>query len=326
MDEKKYWIAQLSLQNEKTLQLWSEQLELLDEIKEKLLASTPFQFKNKLSHVLGKGISLFELGIYDNAIEELKKEMNETDNPSRLYLYLGYSSLYINREDEAKEAFLNVIHRSNDPLEKHFSFLGLGLQAGRAHRMEEAISYFEKAEALLFNPDVVYNLGICYLLLNMPKEAAPYFEKVVESGEDVAEAVYFLGKCYMDNGDRAMAMEIWYNAIHEFNNEALLLSLAIEFEEKGYFSCAIYCYERLENIGANHTIVLHGRSWNYGLMDEIEKAKEGFKELFEENPYDENAWISYLWLLRKWEDDDYIEAKEKVKQLGITHPLIDNYI
>lgn len=321
LEEKNEWMKHLTLQNEKTLQLWSEQLELLDELKEKLLENSSFQFETKLKK--HKGVSLFELGIYDKAIEVLKKDLGNTEKPSRIYLYLGFSYLYLDQGEKARESFLNSLHQTKDTLEKHFAYIGLGLLEGRAYRLEEAIRYFEKGEELLFNPDVVYNLGICYLLLNIPQAAISYFKKVIESGEDVAEAVYFLGKCYMDSGEREKAMEVWYNAIHELNNKQLLTTLAVEFEEKGLFSCALYCYERLENLGVAGSIVLHGRAWNYGLMDEKEKAKKVFKQLFAEHPRDMNAWISYLWLLQKWDDEEFLRAKEKVKQLGMTHPLLD---
>ncbi|MCD8510706.1 MAG: tetratricopeptide repeat protein [Bacillus sp. (in: Bacteria)] len=319
--EKQYWIEQLTFQNEKLLETWSEQLELIDELKEKLLKSAPLTFNEDKEDL--QGVSYFELGLYEKAIQVLMEELDHSNQQSRVFLYLGFAYLYLNDDDKGKEHFLNVIYRTNDKLEKHFGFLGLGMAAARGDDVQQAISYFEDAEKLHFNPDVMYNLGICYLILNMPVDARPYFEKVVKSGEGDAEAYYWLGKCYMDSDNKTLAMEIWYEAVHQFDSEDLLLSLAIEFEEKGQFSCSLFCYERLRDIGSDEKNVLHGLSWNYGLMDDRIKAKEGFNELFSNYPKHINGWISYIWLLNKWgEHEEMKKAKETIDMIGISHPLI----
>ncbi|ADU30168.1 tetratricopeptide repeat protein [Evansella cellulosilytica] len=319
--EKKYWIAFLSEQNEILLDVWSEQLELLDEVKDNLLSSESLTFKKEQENV--EGISFFHLGLYSKAIDSLSNEVDNTEHPSRIYLYLGFSYMYLNKNDKAKEHLLNVIYRSDDQLEKHFAFLGLGIQAGRDNDIEQAISYFEKAEELLFNGDVVYNLGICYLLLEMPKEAIAFFNKVIGSGEGDGEAYYWLGKCYMDTGNTTMAMETWYQAVHEFDNKEILLSLASEFEEEGFFSCALYCYERLYELGMEERLALHGLAWNYGLLDQRDKSINRFEQLLEDSPEDINVWISYVWLLKQWDEKEKLDTcLKKISQLEIQHPLL----
>lgn len=320
-EEKNHWLEQLRQENEQVLLLWSEGIDLLDELNEQLISSQSLFFKKKLEKT--EGISLFELGIFDKAIDCLKEELSQTQHPARINLYLGYSYLYLNAQEAGREALINANQQTNDPLEKHFALLGLGLHSGRAGNIEEAITHFEKADALLFNPDLVYNLGICYLLLHMPMEAIPYFQKIVELGEDVSEACYWLGRCYMESGHMESALEVWYHAIQEFSNEKLLFSLAAEFEEKGFFSGAIYCYEKLADLGVQPVTVRHGILWNYGLMDEKNKVKVGFQELLEDYPDHENVWISYLWLLHKWQDKNFHSEKNTALEQGITHPLIN---
>ncbi|MBU9723915.1 MULTISPECIES: tetratricopeptide repeat protein [Bacillaceae] len=321
-NEKEYWIKHLSHAHDKMLEVWSEQLELLDEVKEKLLHKAPLSFsKNAVDDV--QGISYFHLGVYEKAIEELNHELMIHPHPARIYLYKGFSHLYMNEDSKAKECFLTTVQQTTDALEKHFAFLGLGIESGRTEDMEQAITYFEKAEALQFNPDVVYNLGICYLLLDMPKQALPYFKKVVDSGEGDAEGYYWLGKCYFEIGDRTNGMETWYNAVQEFDSKDLLLTLAVEFEEKELFSCSLYCYERMNELGYEKPAIEHGLAWIYGLMDERGKSKETFTKFLTENPYEINAWISFIWLLIKWDDDMLVSVKDKVQSLGLSHPLLD---
>ncbi|SDY88285.1 hypothetical protein SAMN05421736_10477 [Evansella caseinilytica] len=319
--EKSYWMEYLAEQNQKVLELWSERLELLDEVKEKLMAKAPLLFKTGDENL--RGIQYFHLGLYDKAIETLLQEIDASQQPTRIYLYLGYSFLYLNKGEQTNEYFLNVVHRSLDPLEKHFAFLGLGLHAGRNDKIEQAIIYLEKAESLLFNTDVVYNLGICYLLLEMPSHALSYFAKVIQSGEGDGETYYWLGKCYLDSGNRTQGMETWYQAIRQFESSELLRSLAMEFEEKEIFPCAVYCYERLKDLGDDTLPVIHGLAWNYGLMDEREKSLQCFHELFTEEKQEINFWISYLWLLDKWKEETLLnEAIAEINKLNLSHPLL----
>ncbi|UCZ54809.1 tetratricopeptide repeat protein [Bacillus shivajii] len=320
-NELKQWVEHLSKEQDQLLEVWSTQNELLEEIKDELTTSNPFSFqKEDETHT---GISYFELGLYEEAIREFQAGLDGQQNSARLYLYLGFSQLYIEQPNEAKESFLNVLHRSKDPTEHHFALVGLGLQAGQEENIEEAIHYFEKSEVLLFNSDVVYNLGICYLLLKMPKEALQYFQKMVHKGETDSESYFWLGKCFESLGRNTEAMEAWYETIQRTKSKKLIRTLAFIFEENGNFSCAIYCYERLKSLGYNEAFVLHGMAWNYGLLDERKKSMEMFEELLYLEPTNINAMISYLWLLYRWEEiEKFKQLKERISHENLSHPLI----
>nr|WP_078596887.1 tetratricopeptide repeat protein [Evansella clarkii] len=319
--EKSYWLAQLAEQHEKMLEKWSERLELLDEIKEKLVTSAPYSFNKENENC--EGISYFNLGLYEKTLEFFSAEAKEKLLSPRKNLYTGYAALYTGDGDKAKESFLNVLHQTSDPLEKHFSYLGLGLQEGQRQNTEQAVLYLEKAELLLFNPDVVYNLGICYLLMEMPDEALPYFKKTISAGDVDPDVFFWLGKCYLETGNHTEAMEVWYHAAEKFNSKELLLTLALEFEEMELFSGALYCYRKLEKQGCDPAVVYHGLAWNYGLLDEREEAKKFFRMLFEQDKRNSNGWISYLWLLISWADRQEIDsALTEIKAHNITDPLL----
>ncbi|UTW69731.1 hypothetical protein KHA80_01235 [Anaerobacillus sp. HL2] len=49
-----------------------------------------------------------------------------------------------------------------------------------------------------------------------------------------------------------------------------------------------------------------------------------FEELVHKNETDTNIWISYLWLLSKWQETSRIQfISEKLIKNNIQHPLID---
>jgi tetratricopeptide (TPR) repeat protein len=299
----------------------------LDDIKELKMETSSGKNSVSLPQNL-EGPTYFDLDMFDKAICSLKTEIKmENSSELLLYLYLGFSYLYEGKINEGKEAFLFVIHTSVNSVEKHFAYVGLGCLYGRFHQYEEAIHYFEKATSLYKNVDVPYNIGMAFYMLKKYDLAIPYFEKTIEANEDDGEARYFLGSCYLKQGNETKAFEAWYAAMQLLEYKDLLVSLAYEFEKYGYYTAAIHCYKRLEALGFQEAWVYHGIAWNYGLLDKREKAISMFETLIKTNEKDLNIWISYLWLLSKWDDVKRFETfVEKIKQENISHPLIDKIL
>ncbi|MCD8501747.1 MAG: tetratricopeptide repeat protein [Bacillaceae bacterium] len=51
--------------------------------------------------------------------------------------------------------------------------------------------FFEKAEQYFTNPDLLYNMGIAYLLLNKGSLAIPFFKKALEHNDEDGESYIF---------------------------------------------------------------------------------------------------------------------------------------
>lgn len=309
------------------LETWMKMEDKLDDIKEIKQKSAPLQETKQISPNL-EGPIYFDLELFSKAIEALKVEIkNEPQKELILYLYLGFSFLYEGKINEGKEAFLFVIHTSLNTLEKHFAYVGLGCLYGRIHQSEEAIHYFEKANALYNNDDVHYNIGMAFVMLKKFQLAIPYFEKVIRKNPDDGEAFYFLGTCYLKLGNETKGFEAWYTALQLLEYKDLLVSMAYEFEKFGYYTAAIHCYKRLEALGFQEAWVSHGIAWNYGLLDNKDKAIFMFEQLLSNNPDEVNIWISYIWLLSKWADKERLfEWIAKAKQQRINHSLIEELI
>lgn len=309
------------------LETWMEMEDKLDDIKElKGGIDKKETGYSGVGHL--EGPTYFNLEIFDKSIQFLKKEiLAEQKNELVLYLYLGYSYLYEGKIDECKEAFLYVIHTSLNSLEKHFAYVGLGCLNGRVHRYEEAIHFFEKANLLYKNTDVPYNIGMAFVMLNQYQLAIPYLEKaIIENSED-GEARYFLGLCYLQLGNETKAFEAWYAALQLLEYKDLLVTIAYQFESYGYYTAAIHCYKRLELLGYQESWVYHGIAWNYGLLEEKKLAISMFEKLLQTNPVDTNIWISFIWLLSKWQETNcLIKWLEKMRQNKISHPLIDKVV
>lgn len=315
------------------LETWMEMEDKLDDIKELKDCLPALKNNDPSTNTIQSATQLdgpiyFQLEIYDKAVEKLKKEIKvEHKNELILYLYLGFSCLYEGKINEGKEAFLFVIHTSMNKMEKHFAYVGLGCLYGRTHHFEEAIHYFEKANSLYINKDVPYNIGMAYVMMQKYKLALPYLEKAVEENREDGEALYFLGHCYLKSGNETNGFEAWYTALQHLEYKDLLVSIAYEFENLGYYSAAIQCYKRLEALGYKECWVYHGIAWNYGLLEEKEIAINMFEALINKHWNETNLWISFLWLLSKWKDNNRLRKwVNQAKYHEINHPLLDNII
>ena len=306
------------------LETWMEMEDKLDDIKEMKQLEQPLP-KEKLDPKEIEGLKYFNLELFDKAIHCLKSEISkERKHELVLYLYLGFSYLYEGKLDEGKEAFLFVIQTSLNSLEKHFAYVGLGCLYGRFHKYEEAIHYFEKADTLYNNIDVPYNIGMAFVMLNKYSLAISYLEKTVATNPEDGEALYFLGHCYLKIGNETKAFEAWYTALQILEYKDLLITIAYEFEKCGYYSAAIHCYKRLEALGFHEAWVYHGIAWNYGLLEEKDLSITMFEKLLLTHEEEVNIWISYLWLLSKWEEKErFFKLQKRAKQNNIEHPLIN---
>lgn len=271
-----------------------------------------------------KGTSYYHLQMYDRAIIELEKERQLFKEHPTLLLYLGFTYLYKNRYNRAKEIFLYILHTSNLTYSHHFAYCGLGLLAIKSGNRDEAIECFEKALALTMSIDVVYNLGMCHYLEDRPQIAYPFFQEVIKHDRKDESSFYFLGKCFLMLNDKERAFETWLSGLQTVESYHLLHTLAFEFEELGYSQVAIHCYDRLRLLGYQDASIRHGIAWNYGLLDERKIAVNLFESLLSDYPSYVNGWISYLWLLHAWDNQLLLQHYyDLCKENGITHPLIE---
>lgn len=303
--------TELANECEQVLEAWMEMEDKLEDIKELKEEQTTTKTEcSKDCFKKTEGITYFDLDMFSKAIDVLNKELLEIDGKFEAmhYLYIGYANLYEGNIDQSKQSFLYVIHSTECNIEKHFAYFGLGCLYGRIRHYEEAISFFEKADELFSNPDVFYNIGVAFVSLNKYNLAIEHFKKSIQFNSEDGESYYYLGLCYLKSGNENRAFESWYAALQLTEYKDLLVSIAYELEKIGYYSAAINCYKRLQSLGHHEAWVDHGIAWNRGLLDEKEKAIHLFETLLGKDPDDPNIWISFLWLLKKWNEWELYEC------------------
>ncbi|MFV8828339.1 tetratricopeptide repeat protein [Alkalihalobacterium sp. APHAB7] len=320
-NERNDYINELAKLNEAVLDKWVEMDEELHVLKDEIK-----NFSYECTSYSSKGTSYFELDLYHQAIEEFLKEIKAHRHPI-VKLYLAYSYLYVQNYEKAKEWFLYLIHSKESISSQHFAYVGLGCLMAQQEKYDEAITYFEKSLSLTNNSDVVYNLGMCHFLQHQPSLALPYFREAIELLPEDGDVYYFLGRCYVELDKYDQACQTWVTGLQLVESKGMLQTLAYEMEWMGYYAGAIHCYKRLLALGFDDTEVYHGLAWNYGLMDMRQSADKLFMHLIQENPYQVNCWISYLWLLQAWgEKTKFEKVRSYCNRLNFSHPLLEQIL
>jgi tetratricopeptide (TPR) repeat protein len=247
-----------------------------------------------------RGTTLYELDMFEQALEELQKERTSGEKDEIRRLYIGFSSLFAQNLNKAKETFIYILQASTKPQIRHFAYVGLGCVQTQEDRVDDAIASFQSAKQLTSTKDVVYNLGICYFYEEAFQLAKEYFMTYCEQEPNDGEALFYLGCCQWQNGEIDVAWASWTTSIHLLNSLEALMSLAYVCEWHGYHFVAVHCYRRILEKHGTSIRVLHGLAWNYALMDDKENALKYFREGLWLDPSNQNIKKSLNWLGKTW--------------------------
>ncbi len=166
---------------------------------------------------LGLGFAYDELGMYKEAIEAFKQVIRIIPNYAAYYsLGIAYNRLGMYKE--AIEAYKHAIKLKLDSAEAH---LGLGNNYYKLGMHKEAVEAYK--QAIRIKPDeakVHYNLGVVYGKdLGMNREAIEAYKQAIRIKPDFAEVHYNLGLAYLIlSNDRGSALE-QYKILKDLDTE-----------------------------------------------------------------------------------------------------------
>lgn len=304
---------ELEWMKELTLDTWTA----MDEQLEKRCTKKQ-QEKNRLYR--SRGTAYYELQMYEHAAEYFVAELKQFEHPL-IRLYAGFSFLYSQKLDQAKTYFYYVYQYSGNERACYFALCGLAEIHVQLKQYEEAVHHYEKALLINSHPDVVYNLGMCFFHMNKPKLAIPYIEQFLRLNPNDYGAYYLLGRCFILLDDKKSANSTWLCALQLTSAKSDLLAIAYEFEEMGHYLASIHCYKRLLQCGYRDENIVHGLAWNYGLLDERELSIKWFQQLFNQLEINPTVWLSFIWLLKKWDDKQLInEYQEEIERFIMMFP------
>lgn len=256
--------------------------------------------KENLVHYESKGTYYYSLDMFSEAAAQLATERAIGDEDELRLLYKGFAHLFANELNRAKETFLYVSGTSNNALRKHFAYCGIGCVEVRSGRLDEAIVAFESAKRLTPSDDVVYNLGVCHYFGELFHVAKIYLKQYVQRVPHDGEALFYLGCCEWEAGEKELAWEYLLCAIQLLQTPASLFAFAYVCEWFGHHELAIHSYKQLRQMGENKGKVLHGLAWNYALLQDEQKAIALFKEALLTEKEDDTIYKSLQWLQKNF--------------------------
>jgi len=166
------------------------------------------------------------------------------------------------------------------PVMDHFD---LALKLIAAGRMDEARIYLEE---LLHqdpdNPDLLYNLGLCYVDLGQLDKGIELLGRCLELSPRHSHACVALGIAYQKKGDLAQAREATSRALAiDPENPVALKNLGAILGREGDSLKALYYLRQSYQVDPQDPQTVYGLAFAYMEMRDIEQAQKHFQEVLE---------------------------------------------
>jgi len=211
--------------------------------------NTPWH-KEQAEVFLNKGISLIEIGQYNNALKELMEAEKYSSGDPKIHYYLGIAYLGKGLRDKAMGEFKEATSLKENYSEAH-NYLGVlymdmslwdkaieefdkalandvydtpsvalynsGLAYYNKKNYQQALSKYQQAlqkePATIKRPQIEGNIGIIYLAqVNLP-EAIRHFQRAVELEPSLYDAQFLLGESYLKIKDKNSAKKAFQAVI-----------------------------------------------------------------------------------------------------------------
>jgi tetratricopeptide (TPR) repeat protein len=196
------------------------------------------------THVVNEGALYEAAGKYDEAVGIYREAIGMDPTDARAYYHAGRASANMGRAEEARDYMARAI--ALNPNFRAFAYVSLGIPLARAGDYDEAAGYFEKAVDADPNLCVaVFNLGLCQYNLGERSAAARTLTRASDvCGED-AGAMAAISRMLIDLGeiDRGMAVGRAALTVNPDNPEALY-AIGTGYEALGEYARAAEFYER----------------------------------------------------------------------------------
>lgn len=183
-------------------------------LKELLKAEKLGEANPKIHYLLG--IAYSGKGLQELAIAEMKKAISLDNNYSEAHNFLG--TIYLNMEkwdlaiESFEKALANILY--DTPAKAHYN-MGLAYY----HKGSYAAALQQYGLASTQNPEpadlpfLEKNWGIALLASGRPHEALKHLQKSVELVPALAESYYWIGQCFVEQGNREKAKEAFQEVI-----------------------------------------------------------------------------------------------------------------
>jgi len=155
----------------------------------------------------------------------------------------------------------------------------LALKLLAAGRMDEARIYLEELLAMdPENPDLLYNLGLCYVDLGQLDKGIELLNRCLQIAPQHSHACVALGIAYQKKGDLARAKEATSQALAaDPRNPVALKNLGAILGREGDSLRALYYLRQSYQVDPQDLQTVYGLAFAYMEMGDIEPAQKHFQ-------------------------------------------------
>jgi tetratricopeptide (TPR) repeat protein len=226
--------------------------------------NTPWH-KEQAEMFLNKGISLIEIGQYNNALKELLEAEKYSSGDPKIHYYLGMAYLGKGMRgkalDEFKEAislkenyseahnYLGVLYMDTELWDKaleefdkalandmydtpSYALYNSGLVYYNKKDYQQAINKYQQAlqkdPRTIWRPQIEKNIGLIYLAQSNLSEAIRHFKTAVELSPSLYDAQLFLGESYLKIKDKNSAKKA-FQAVVKYSPDSAYGKKAKEY-------------------------------------------------------------------------------------------------
>jgi tetratricopeptide (TPR) repeat protein len=196
------------------------------------------------THIVNEGALHEAAGRYEEAIEIYGEAMDMTPSDARPYYHMGRAYANMGMTAEARDYMGRAM--ALNPNYRPFAYVTLGIALARDENYGEAAGYFEKA--LEADPGLciaIYNLGLCQYNLGQRDEAVRTLVRASEvCGDDEAAAVS-VAKMLVELGEAERGISLGRASLsrNPHNPEALYV-VGLGYEAQGRYLEAAAFFER----------------------------------------------------------------------------------
>ena len=211
--------------------------------------NTPWH-REQAEMFLNKGISLLEIGQYNNAMKELLEAEKYSSGDAKIHYYMGMAYLGKGLRDKALDEFKEAISLKENYSEAH-NYLGVlymdmelwdkaleefgkalandmydtpsyalynsGLVHYNKKDYQQALNKYQQAlqkdPRTIWRPQIEKNIGLIYLAQSNMSEAIRHFKTAVELSPSLYDAQLFLGESYLKIKDKNSAKKAFQSVI-----------------------------------------------------------------------------------------------------------------
>lgn len=272
----------------------------------------------KAKKAYDQGMELATAGKYEKSLSYFQQAIKEKDDQAEYYIGYGMALNRLNRYEEAREEFRKVMQESNNKITKENNkqlYYGMAIAEYGLGEYDSVVKYCEKAVDIEYlgdmDCDILYTKMSAYWQQGEWEKAKESCEEILEKSENYKDAYMALAKIEHYLGENDKAVQVYLNLIEKDKTYYdAYFELYHQYSNAGQTDAANELLNQLVGIKPDkaRNMMVIGRAYFY--KQEYDKAKEYLKMAYDGN-CKESLYYSGVLAVAQEEYDTAIDYFQK---------------